>query len=368
VAVALAGVIAFSGGRALAVNVSCGDTITTDTTLHKDLVDCPNNGLIIGADDATLDLNGHTIDGDGTPAAGCDPNTEFCDVGVLSDGHDGVTVVHGSVRQFDAGVVVGEAHHNRVLGISSSRNLSFGMVVFASVRSVVRNGSFSRNIPPEGDGIGVFDSDHLRILNNRIRRNPGPGIHVFHSTENLIKGNRLSRCGGVAIPVQGSDHNRVLRNRIRCGVAIIVGWGKRNVIAGNRIRKVELDAIGINKGNGNLIARNHIFGPGGSGVYLGHPRIGGHDNLVRRNFVRASGKDAYLVRSEDRHSRLTRNVAVGAGDDGFDVESRSTKLTRNRAVRNADLGIEAVHGVNDGGGNIAHHNGDPRQCTNVACR
>jgi hypothetical protein len=43
------------------------------------------------------------------------------------------------------------------------------------------------------------------------------------------------------------------------------------------------------------------------------------------------------------------------------------KLTSNRAVRNSDLGIEAVRGVNDRGGNVARHNGDPRQCTHIAC-
>ena len=36
-------------------------------------------------------------------------------------------------------------------------------------------------------------------------------------------------------------------------------------------------------------------------------------------------------------------------------------------VGNADLGIAAVRSVNDGGGNIARHNGDPRQCTHIAC-
>ena len=55
---------------------------------------------------------------------------------------------------------------------------------------------------------------------------------------------------------------------------------------------------------------------------------------------------------KDDHSLLKRNVAIGAGDDGFDVQSRSTKLTGNRAVRNGDLGIEAVRGVIDGGGNM----------------
>jgi hypothetical protein len=62
------------------------------------------------------------------------------------------------------------------------------------------------------------------------------------------------------------------------------------------------------------------------------------------------------------HNLLKGNVAAGAGDDGFDVESRTTQLTGNRAVGNADLGIEAVRGVTDGGDNRASGNGVPRQC------
>ena len=50
------------------------------------------------------------------------------------------------------------------------------------------------------------------------------------------------------------------------------------------------------------------------------------------------------------------------------VGSRSTTITKNRAVRNGGLGIQAVEGVIDGGGNRASGNGDPRQCVNVACR
>src|SRR5829696_776625 len=106
-ALAVAGVMALSGAEAANTQPKCGDHITADTTLHHDLVNCPNNGIIIGADDVTLDLNYHTIDGDGTPATGCDPDTELCDQGVDSFGHDGVTVMHGSVREFEGGVFVG---------------------------------------------------------------------------------------------------------------------------------------------------------------------------------------------------------------------------------------------------------------------
>jgi hypothetical protein len=42
--------------------------------------------------------------------------------------------------------------------------------------------------------------------------------------------------------------------------------------------------------------------------------------------------------------------------------------TRNSAFFNHDLGIEAVPGVTDGGGNRARGNGNPEgQCTGVAC-
>ena len=73
-ALAVAGVIVLGGGKAAAVQqLSCGDTITTDATLHHNLVNCPNNGIIIGADNVTLDLNYHRIDGDGTAASAAIP-------------------------------------------------------------------------------------------------------------------------------------------------------------------------------------------------------------------------------------------------------------------------------------------------------
>jgi hypothetical protein len=59
---------------------------------------------------------------------------------------------------------------------------------------------------------------------------------------------------------------------------------------------------------------------------------------------------------------------VRSDDDGIDVDSAATTLIGNHAVRNGDLGIEAVVGVTDGGGNKASGNGNPAQCTNVACK
>ena len=250
--------VVLSDGQAQASNVSCGDTITTDATLHRSLVNCPNNGIIIGADDVTLDLNYHRLDGDGTPAAGCNPRKEICDVGVDIEGHDGVAVVHGSVREFGYGVFVGRARHNRVLGISSSRNLLFGFVVANSARSVVRGCSGSRNLPPEGDGMGLFSSHHVRIVHNSFRRNGQLGIHVFDSTRILIKGNVISR-NPSAIELE-ADRNEVRRNRVaRNGNGIGIA-GNRNIIRRNRVDASKGAAGGfgipLEHGDHNLVARN----------------------------------------------------------------------------------------------------------------
>jgi hypothetical protein len=56
VLVATCGALVLLGtGPALAVHVNCGDVITTDTRLDSDL-QCPADGVVIGADDVKLDL------------------------------------------------------------------------------------------------------------------------------------------------------------------------------------------------------------------------------------------------------------------------------------------------------------------------
>ena len=375
VAFAVVGATAVGGGRALASQVSCGDTITADTTLQQDLVNCPNNGIVIGADGITLDLNGHLVDGDGTPAATCDPRNELCDVGVANDGHDGVAVMHGSVREFGLGVLfgtstAGQVRDNRVLGVSSTANQFAGLGIFSSLRSLVRNSSGDNSLDREGSGMLLGDSHQVRILNNSFRHNTHNGITtVQNSTRNLIKGNQFVRNGDEAILMEGGNRFRVTRNRFaRNGAGISLGPGSRNVITRNRVSQGR-DGIRIEKGHDNLVADNVVVAAR-TGIRLGihEPFIGGAHNVLRENLVRDSRVDAFVVLKKDTHSLLLGNIAKGAGDDGFDVESRSAKLTGNRAVRNADLGVEAVFGLIDGGGNIARDNGDPRQCTNIFCR
>jgi large repetitive protein len=375
---------------AKAVHVNCGETITVDTTLDSDVVNCPNNGIVIGADDITLDLNGHTVAGNGQPVKPCPKET--CDVGLLNDGHDGVAVRNGSVRDFGVGVFIGKARDARVLGISSSRNLLFGIVVDSSARSLVRSSSASGNVGPDGDGMGVFGSHHVRILHNSFRGNGQLGIHVAESSthilidQNVISSNptaialeanrnevsrNLVSRNGNGIGVEGNRNvvreNRVDRSRgDEGGFGIPLARGDHNLIARNSIRDTQASGIsvGFEPGAGNVVRGNRIRGPGEAGVLVDSK---GRNTLVLGNVIRGAAEDGVLVKSSAKQTLLRGNHSFGAKDDGIDVGSTATTLTGNAADRNDDLGIDAVPGVTDSGRNNASGNGNSRQCKNVRC-
>ena len=47
--------------RRTPIAVHCGDIVTQSVRLADDLADCPADGLVIGADNVAVDLNGHTL-------------------------------------------------------------------------------------------------------------------------------------------------------------------------------------------------------------------------------------------------------------------------------------------------------------------
>ena len=108
-AFAIAGFLAVGAGVTLANHVVCGQTITADTTLDFDLTNCPGDGIVIGAPNIELDLNGHTVDGMGT-GEGIDN----------SAGHDGVEIEHGTITQFSIGVLLVGASGNQLEGLNVS--------------------------------------------------------------------------------------------------------------------------------------------------------------------------------------------------------------------------------------------------------
>jgi parallel beta helix pectate lyase-like protein len=384
-ALVVAGVTVLGAGSALASHIGCGDTITTDTTLDSDLVNCPNIGIVIGADNITLDLNGHIIDGDATPVDPC-PEGETCDVGVdNSAGHSGVTIEGGSVRQFSLGVLVeGGAARNRLHQLAVSDTTDVGIIVADSTDSVIDKTSMSdpgvnglvlldsqralvarNSVSGTGYAVFMFGVDDSRIQHNKLDADQH-GFLLGGSARNLVRHNAVSHTGGGIEVVEGATFNRVEHNRF---TGILVGDASDNLIRHNLVAAPEGFGIILDGAVRTTLDRNLITAPGPAIIVTKlEAAAAPRDTIVSGNHVTSKLSDGILVDNGATGTLLVRNLAIRSGDDGIDVDAPATTLTRNTANHNHDLGIEAVPGAIDGGGNHAAGNGNPAQCTNIDCK
>jgi parallel beta-helix repeat protein len=210
-------------GQALATHVECGDTITEDTTLDSDLTNCHPYGVVIGADDITLDLGGHTIDG---VLAGGDLGADG-GIGIYNGGgYDDVTIQNGTVQGFTIGVVLVGATGNEVRDLSVLNSNGSGMSLLLSNDNLVENNTLS------GNSFGVM----LSLSNgNEIRRNSitdGPvGIAIVRSDDNLVERNVIS-ASRFAVLLSTSTGNVIARNSFAQA-----GVGPGTQVAGNIVEK-----------------------------------------------------------------------------------------------------------------------------------
>ena len=328
-------VFALAAVSASATHVQCGDTITQNTTLDSDLLDCPGDGVIIGAPGITLDLGGHTIDGTGVGDG---------HYGVDDQGFDGITVTGGRIQEFFSAVYLDDANANVV------RNLT---------------------VTSTGQAIYLEHADG-NLIERNVVTSSGNGVYVLNAgKDNVIAANSFTGGGG-GVTLVGSmsegfeiDRTRIERNRLSGNFTGYVAILEANtLLRANRV--VDNTDLGIAEaGNGSLIEGNTVTG-NGIGI-----SISGLSNRASRNRVTGNGGDGITIGGGTAalNTVLERNVASGNGDDGIDANGISpATITRNTANENADLGIEAEPGVTDGGGNKARRNGNPAQCTGVSCK
>jgi hypothetical protein len=137
---------------------SCGDTITTSTTLTTDLV-CSGNGLRVSGSNVTLDLGGHTIRG----LSG----SSFSTTGVYSIEADHPIVMNGEIEGFD-------------YGLHGSRTTS---------------GLFNRLLI-DGNRIGVaLEHGTYTLTRNRIVWNTELGLVTDYTATVTLIGNKIKHNG-----------------------------------------------------------------------------------------------------------------------------------------------------------------------------
>src|SRR3954447_4695949 len=350
---------------ASAAPVHCGDKIKTDTKLTSNLDNCPSNGVVIAADHVTLDLNGHRIDGNGKMTGHC-PN--ICDVGIVDAHRNGVSVKGGTVRQFGLGTLAFKTRHLRMHRLTARHNRFSGVVIVASTRAVLDEVVTTLDgLNTDQSGMAAFDTDHLLLRDSTLKANGDIGLYDENLNDSRLVGNTFSRNHEAGILLNGDGnlvaHNRFLHNGDGVGMG-----GDDNVLRRNLVTHSTGLGFGAQGGKHNVVAHNRGRDAEIGITVASYGAVA--DTLVRGNYIRASAQDGLRVRAVRKslkRTRVRRNHVFGSGADGIDVGSASTTLIGNRSNGNSDLGIEAVRGVTDGGGNSARGNGDPRECTHVSC-
>jgi parallel beta-helix repeat protein len=365
--------MAFGASRASAANVHCGQVITTNTVVENDVRDCPGDGLVIGADNITLDLNGHLIAVGGG-------------VGVKLVGVNGATVKNGAIVGFKQGVSLGSdpsvdvlpcvpvpfcpalitTQNNHLSDLTVAHN-GYGVSLGFADNNTLR-GITARNNP---NGIFLRQSNGNLLVQNRVSDN-GNGITIFPfagrdtTGGNSLVRNTASHNQGYGIALGNADGSRLVENvanRNLFGILVASASFSTggNLVENNKANGNDNDGITI-EGNNNLLAGNRALANGANGFHL----FPGGGNRLLLNLALENERDGFLV-ERFTGAALERNRAIENGDDGIKVDTAGTTVTQNRADRNVDFGIEAVLGVIDGGGNLAHGNGNPLQCLNVVC-
>lgn len=250
--------------------LSCGDTISSDTTLTADL-HCTTgwNALYLPVGGVTLRLNGHTISG----GIGLEGLSVFSASNVRILGP-------GRITGFWTGVNATRADYLTVQGVDFD-NTNAGVIASDTLGTYLQGNDF-RNI----NGWGVY------IVAYPGASRPLLGAHAI--ADNLV----LESVGGITLCGHANSDNLIKNNTLQgirdYGIHILDGSGK-NEIRGNQLLKIENTGLVLRASRDNTVKGNK-FDYGLTGIamipqFTGGCSIGPYtspevrDNLIDSNSI-----------------------------------------------------------------------------------
>ena len=283
----------------------CGDTVMKSCTFNGKDMGCPAGpGLIIGADDITINGNGSKIIGS-VACADCGYASEEapCEVsGIYNAGHDGVKIIDLEVVGFCTGIALKGVHGDPVKG-----NLIEGCKIHG-------NGFDTSDSEMKTHGIHLCYVSETMIKDNNIYRNKGTGsfcdgggngifIYAGGSTyrDNVITGNELRDNDKAGFWCKRGMQNVEITHNTISGNGN--GPGVTDDVTGGIVLK-------CSSSNYNTISDNTVTENYGDGMY-----IGGGENTIRRNTVNDNTENGIDVGRSDgsRNNRLHENTVCGNG-------------------------------------------------------
>ncbi len=174
-------------------NPLCGDTITTNTVLTADLLNCPGNGLIFGTNNIELDCQDHKITGTGI------------DFGISATGKQNIIVSNCIIQNFSYGLFLDSSNNNILTNNNADLNKPYGIILYNSSNNTLTNNTANLN-----DNFGIYlDTSSNNTLTNNTANSNYYGILLTLSSNNTLTNNNVN-FNRVGIYLYLSSNNNIL--------------------------------------------------------------------------------------------------------------------------------------------------------------
>ena len=189
----------------LAISPSCGQVITQNVVLTSNLNCADSDGLIVGASDIVIDLNGHTVSG---PDVDSQEKTSS-KVGVMIPNMNNVVVQDGTIQGFQAGILMTGSQNVEIKGIVSKDNqigaFSTGASIVNAHLSILMNNQI---------GFAGHSTQQATIENNILYQNTLAGITLVNSDNGVLTLNSITESGNGLYVDNQSNNNNVNFNNV----------------------------------------------------------------------------------------------------------------------------------------------------------
>ena len=306
-----------------AETVVCGQNVDHSIVVDNDLTNCPTVGLETGANGITIDLNGHTIDGQPGIA------------GIVVDNND-VTIKNGRITGFLSGVSVHDANRATIKTLKIDTTTGFAISIDETAPGALVKGNLVR---AWGTGTGILvQGQGPRVISNGIgtggNGGTGPALHVDSASGVEVRDNTISGSGGNGIRMTFADSN---------------------IISGNRVCGNENGVEVTTDSDSNVLADNLFCSNTQRGVVVSDATSKG--NRLEANLITGNGQDGLRV-TDAVNTAVVGNRAQSNESSGIAIEAAAStsKLKNNVANYNGSFGFQVMGSVVDLGGNKAKGN------------
>lgn len=304
--------------------VFCGISSSFDgeqMILTGDLLNCAGPAVTITHNNVHLDMQGFTIDGDGTGIGIhlIDPTGAFSPCGPLT-GPSGFHINGGTVQDFEHGILMCRSDTAHINGMTVTSNVSTGITISRASTGgnsgpsdhKINGSTLSFNGSGGGGdgGLVVISASGNTIHTMNIHENDRFGVLFRFAGNNTISSSEIHDNGSIGVYADRAGANKVRSNTISGGaVGIFIDpGGPGAIVQGNTVTNTN---IGIQiRDLRNGVLRGNITNNNRDGILVLRNL---RDSLVRSNTANNNVRFGINIRTSS-NNLLQGNTALGNGN------------------------------------------------------